>query len=296
MTNYKGSNFKKAKSLEDRERIFIEKVNKVGKYEYISGYTKLTNKVKAIHKSCGNEIEVSANVLLRENMKHCHKCEPSTRFKTIEEIQVEVDNLKTNNHYTVIERFNDITHTSLIVKCKKCNSTYKTIFSNIKKNQFQCCSQNGTSVVAKHAKHFSNELIKKMKKGGMYYLGSNLQDFIENEAQNKKYIETGFINIDDFVNYTYNYLVNELYEDKLVGQCEICSEIYRGKKNWGSIENFEARICKECGEEEYYCHACGEYKYLKEFHFDYEKKEFDTECKECKGDLVDEDLLNSLFR
>ena len=294
MSNTKGK-LKSSMSLEERERIFIERVNEIGKYEYISGYTTLTNKVKAIHKACGSEVEVTAGVLLRKEIKHCRKCEPSTRFKTIEQIQEEVDKLETNNHYTILERYNDLCQTRLIVRCNKCGNKYRTILSNIKKNQFKCCSQNEESVFDKHTRHFSICLLKKMKKGGIYYLSSDLLDFIENEADNKKYIETGFLERDLFIKKTYDYIINELYEEKKVGQCEICSNVLRGKSKWGSDEHFEARICKECGKEEYYCHTCGEYKYLDEFHFNYEEKIFENECKECKGDLVSEDLLNSLF-
>lgn len=282
-------------SLEDRERIFAERVNSAGIYTYVSGYTKSTAKVKAIHNNCGNLIEVSGNMLLRGSKNYCHKCEPTIRFMTdIKDVQKEVDKLEMNNHYTVIEKYSDY-HSGLKVECNVCKNKYKTTFSNIKKNQFKCCSQNSTPLFDRHVRQFSHDLLKKMKNIGNYYLGSQLLDFIKKEADKKKYIETGFIEKDKFVHKVHDYLIGKLYEEKYVGHCNICCNSLRGKSKWGGEDNFEARVCKECASEEYYCHECKEYYILDEFYYNYELKEYETVCKSCKGALIDDELINSLF-
>ena len=54
------------KTLQQRVENYIRKVNEVGNYKYIDGYTKASDKVRAIHLACGNEIYVRIDYSVKD--------------------------------------------------------------------------------------------------------------------------------------------------------------------------------------------------------------------------------------
>lgn len=267
------------KTLQQRIDNYIKKVNEVGNYKYIDGYTKASDKVRAIHLACGNEIYVSSCSLLRKETKYCSHCEPNAKHKSMEYVQEQL-NILYPEKYTLLKRVSVDGQSKIVIKCNICGHTYRTTFANIKKGQFHCCSEKKLSVFTTHVRNFSTECFRKMKRADRYLFAEKLRAFIEYEADQKKYIITEFLDREKFIEASYDYIMH-IYDRQCIAECEVCGNAIKGKGKWKKEEYYEARICHECSQEEYFCHDCGEYKTLDEFYFNYEKKEFETTCKKC---------------
>lgn len=69
-------------SLEEREEHFKKRLEKAGRFTYISGFTRLASPVEAIHNACGNTVNKRASALLRVPTgggDYCEHCVPLSR-------------------------------------------------------------------------------------------------------------------------------------------------------------------------------------------------------------------------
>ena len=68
------------KSLDERELNFIEKLNKLNKFEYIGGYDTIKSNVKVRHKKCGCETVMRAYAVAYSDIDKCRECPSNSRI------------------------------------------------------------------------------------------------------------------------------------------------------------------------------------------------------------------------
>lgn len=115
---------------------FIERFKRrsKGEYEYISGYTRMTNKIKVKHLQCGNEFEVVASAFINTKTK-CKKCTDKVRAKKVIDNNIDIQKQYvyevTKGEYELIE-YNGLDNKALFLH-KKCNNSYSTRFEFFKR-------------------------------------------------------------------------------------------------------------------------------------------------------------------
>lgn len=110
-----------------------------GEYEYISGYTRMSKKIKIKHLLCGHEYNVIASSFINTKVK-CKKCSDKKRGKTTIENEFnkkkEAINKITNGEYELLS-YNGNKKKSIILH-KKCNCNYEVTYNHFYYRGHRC--------------------------------------------------------------------------------------------------------------------------------------------------------------
>ena len=247
------------KSLEEREIEFAEKVNKLGKFEYIGGYYNIKGNVKVKHKKCGCETMMRAYAVAYSDIDSCHECGRQKREYNKCKKYIE----RLNNVEVLCREMDSSGRNRYFVRCNECGDTFDIAYEKLRDGSFKCCID-GVGAYERGCKDKADKLYKKIKedlpKMSEVQLKRLVYAYIEKD--NNLLVAKGLHDKDRLVEAVIKHLKNRLDKAKLA-KCLCCGEVKSGLGGWGRREaNYKSKICVECAKKDKVCPICNKSKKL----------------------------------
>lgn len=248
----------KNKSLDIRELNFINRVEKLGKFEYVGGYESIKENVKVIHKKCGCETIMKAYAVAYSDIDKCKECGRQVREfdKCKEKIERE------NPDIIVLNREkDDYGKNRYYVMCKECGDVLYISNDVLKEGNFKCCLD-GVRAYERASEYKAREIFNKLKQERLWLNDEELVDYIFNFIAEDTYLKTykGLYDTWKLSKAILKY-IRARQEKEKIGVCSICGEYHTGTKGWGrGTVNYNSQICLKCAKLPKECNECGKYK------------------------------------
>lgn len=264
-------------TLYERELNFINRVEELGKFEYIEGYVNVKSPVKMRHKKCGCECYINAYLVAYSDIDMCDKCGRQVREFVKYKDKIEDINPHLNIKNRVLYKHGKCKY---IAECKECGDLYFLSLDVLKKGNFNCC-QNGISTYKKHCDEKAKDLYHKLKAEKLVLNETELYEYVEKELKEDDgyFYNKGLIDGEKIEELIVGYIRDRYKKDK-VKICSCCGELKTGVIGWGRGEvNFNSGICLECAKASKKCSVCGESKRINRYSV--ENGKYADICQQC---------------
>lgn len=246
------------KNLMQREQEFADRVNEIGKFEYIEGYSNIKGNVKVLHKKCGCVTTMRAYAVAYSDIDKCVECGRQIREYRKCKSYIE----KINPDIVVLSREKDATGKNrYFVACKECGDTFSISFDVLKEGGFKCCSE-GVGAYERASEYKAKEIYNELKKDGFRLSYDELVKYIYKEVEKDVYLTVykGLYDIDKLTLNIMAYIAKRKDKER-IAVCSECGELKSGTAGWGRRNaNYNSKICVECAKKPRKCSVCGKEK------------------------------------
>ena len=120
-------------TLIDREEWFVARLDEIGKFKYIGGYTTMKDNVILKHKKCGKTVMQKAYTVIYSDIDECYSCDRHRRgYESISE------NIKHSDTLGIVDRKMFNRRYRYKTQCRICGTMYYFSKSQLE-NGIVCC-------------------------------------------------------------------------------------------------------------------------------------------------------------
>lgn len=253
----------KNKNLDERELNFVNRLEKIGNFEYIGGYDTIKGNVKVLHKKCGCEVVMKAYTVAYSDIDKCREC--GRQVREFEKCKEAIEAI--NPDITVIGREKDsYGKNRYYVMCNECSDVLFVSYDVLKEGNFKCCSD-GVRAYIRASEYKCRELFNKLKNERKILNDEELMDFITEEIKDDTYLKVykGLFDTYKLAKIIFEYIRNRQQKER-IGICSCCGEYKTGTAGWGRGEvNYNSKVCLDCAKTPKKCACCGKEKKINSY-------------------------------
>lgn len=267
-------------TLYERELNFINRLDEIGKFEYIEGYANIKSPVKVKHLKCGCECYMNAYTVAYSDIDMCSECGRQVRTFDKYKEKLEAINPDIEIEMRKPDKYGKCKY---YVRCKKCNDIMLVSLDVLKEGNFKCCLD-GVGAYKRLSKQKAKELYHKLKSEELELDSVELRDYIFGEIEDDSYFKNkGLIDEIRLSDVIAQYIEDRYKKDR-VKTCSCCGKLKSGTVGWGRGNiNYNSGICLECAKKSKKCSICGEEKRINSYSV--ENEVYSDVCQMCSTKL-----------